>query len=141
MPGRMPVMPRELEVPEQFTLPYAKTNFDAPRGREPLLNLGWADEEIQRNVGRRTMLATSKERQIERETGFSLEVSEVEQKRRDRLRKKQLEEEGKEANSQSMTAKEKEEYMYQLIVNKRAKAAENKEECVKEDDNPFAEGT
>ena len=93
MPGRMPVMPRELEVPEQFTLPYAKTNFDAPRGREPLLNLGWADEEIQRNVGRRTMLATSKERQIERETGFSLEVSEVEQKRRDRLRKKQLEEE------------------------------------------------
>ena len=92
MPGRMPVMPRELEVPEQFTLPYAKTNFDAPRGREPLLNLGWADEEIQRNVGRRTMLATSKERQIERETGFSLEVSEVEQKRRDRLRKKQLEE-------------------------------------------------
>ena len=51
------------------------------------------------------------------------------------------EEEGKEANSQSMTAKEKEEYMYQLIVNKRARAAENKEECVKEDDNPFAEGT
>ena len=101
MPGRMPVMPRELEVPEQFTLPYAKTNFDAPRGREPLLNLGWADEEIQRNVGRRTMLATSKERQIERETGFSLEVSEVEQKRRDRLRKKQLEEEGKEAAAEA----------------------------------------
>ena len=67
-------MPRELEIPEQFTLPYAEANFAAPRGREPLQNLGWADEEIQRNVGRRVMLATSKERQIERETGIALEV-------------------------------------------------------------------
>ena len=70
----MPTMPRELEMPEQFTLPYAEANFAAPRGREPLQNLGWADEEIQRNVGRRVMLATSKERQIERETGIALEV-------------------------------------------------------------------
>merc|ERR1712054_187793 len=60
LPDRMPTLPRELEIPEQFTLPYARCQNAAAHGVQPFLDIQWSVEEGSRNLSRRERLATSK---------------------------------------------------------------------------------
>jgi hypothetical protein len=54
---RMAPPPRELLIPEQHILPYAKMNFTGPRTAHVIHNLLFAAEEAERNYDRRQKLA------------------------------------------------------------------------------------
>lgn len=69
---------RELEVPEQFVLPYAMRNFKAKRGPDALQNLEWAQGEMTKNERRRRLLKDSLDRKIALYTGIGKDKFESE---------------------------------------------------------------